>query len=86
MRHENPWPNGASSEDGMYRILSIGINRSGIDAGEIDYSINVGAVDRLTQTGRVGQLIEMIDALKNSGTIQDALRKQALIDQLGMQP
>jgi hypothetical protein len=68
---ENPWPNGA--EHGMYRILSIGINRSGQDSGAIDYSINTAAVRRMVETGRMDELMRTIEELKGSVTISKAI-------------
>lgn len=61
----NPWPNGPD-EHRQFWILSIGINCTGQDAGDIDYCINTSAVEYLRRHGRLSELFEVIESLKNS--------------------
>ena len=58
----NPWPSGYNHH-GQLEIATIGINRSGIDAGNIDFCINTAAVERMIRNGRGKELIEITEAM-----------------------
>ena len=65
---QNPWPNGA--EHGLYTILTVGINKSGHGAGEIDFAINTCAVARMVKRGRKAELLKTLGAVLQS--VEDA--------------
>ena len=68
---ENPWPNGPVGR--LYPILSIGLNRSGVDSMGMDFSINTAAVRRMVETGRMDELMETIEEMKESVTLTRAI-------------
>lgn len=58
--HRNPYPEGA--EHGMFVFLRIGINRSGIDSGNVDFALNSLAFDQMSPA-RKAETVETLKAL-----------------------
>lgn len=52
-------------------LCAIGVNRSGMDAGHIDYAIDCEALSRID----LREFLEILDAIRNSATVQAALRR-----------
>ena len=68
---ENPWPNGPTGR--LYQILSVGIPRSGVSSGELDFSVNTAAIRRMVETGRMDELMRTIEEMKESVTLTRAI-------------
>jgi hypothetical protein len=68
---ENPWPNGPTGR--LYQILSVGIPRSGVESGGMDFSINTAAIRRMVETGRMDELMKTIEEMKESVTLSRAI-------------
>lgn len=70
----NPWPDGHDRTSGLYPAVIVSLARSGFEAGEIDYAVNVAAIDRMCDSD-VLAVVAMLEAAKNSCTISDRLAK-----------
>ena len=56
----NSYPEGSDHSSGLYVFLKIGIARSGIDSGNVDYALNCLAFDQMTPARKA----ETVETLK----------------------